>query len=98
MPLPEAAACPPLGRGHDWTGAVTALAGSPATGPLTGIKVLMMGGLGPGPFCGMLLAGLGADVLRVDRVNEVDLPPHVDVVTRRGQRSIAGRRQGSPRA
>ena len=54
---------------------MTALAGSPGNGPLTGIKVLMMGGLGPGPFCGMLLAGLGADVLRVDRVNEVDLPP-----------------------
>jgi alpha-methylacyl-CoA racemase len=37
----------------------------------------------------MLLAGLGAEVIRVDRVNEVDLPPHVDVVTRRSQRSIA---------
>jgi alpha-methylacyl-CoA racemase len=71
-------------------GSATAVnAGSAAAGPLSGVKVLMMGGLGPGPFCGMLLAGLGADVIRVDRVNEVDLPPHVDVVTRRGQRSIA---------
>jgi alpha-methylacyl-CoA racemase len=61
----------------------------PLAGPLAGIKVLMMGGLGPGPFCGMLLGDLGADVVRVDRVNEVDLPPPVDVVTRRSQRSIA---------
>ena len=33
----------------------------------------------------MLLAGLGAGVIRVDRVSEVDLPPHVDVVTRRAR-------------
>ena len=38
------------------------------SGPLTGIRVVELVGLGPGPFCGMLLADLGADVLRVDRV------------------------------
>ena len=45
------------------------------TGPLAGVRIVMMGGLGPGPFCGMLLAGLGADLVRVDRVAEVDGPP-----------------------
>jgi alpha-methylacyl-CoA racemase len=36
-------------------------------GPLAGIRVVEVGGLGPGPFAGMLLADLGADVLVVDR-------------------------------
>ena len=38
------------------------------TGPLTGVRVLEIVGLGPGPFCGMVLADLGASVLQVDRV------------------------------
>ena len=38
------------------------------SGPLTGVRVVELVGLGPGPFCGMLLADLGAEVLRVDRV------------------------------
>ena len=37
-------------------------------GPLEGCRVVELLGLGPGPFCGMLLADLGADVVRVDRV------------------------------
>jgi alpha-methylacyl-CoA racemase len=37
------------------------------TGPLRGVRVLEFAGLGPGPFCGMLLADLGADVVRIDR-------------------------------
>jgi alpha-methylacyl-CoA racemase len=37
-------------------------------GALAGVRVVELVGLGPGPFCGMLLADLGADVLRVDRV------------------------------
>jgi len=36
-------------------------------GPLAGVRVLEISGIGPGPFCGMLLADLGADVVRVDR-------------------------------
>ena len=59
------------------------------TGPLAGVSVVMMGGLGPGPFCGMLLGDLGARVVRVDRLDDVDQPPPVDVVMRRSQRSVA---------
>ncbi len=38
-----------------------------ANGPLSGLKVLEFAGIGPGPFCGMLLSDLGADVVRIDR-------------------------------
>jgi alpha-methylacyl-CoA racemase len=38
-----------------------------AQGPLTGVRVIEMAGIGPGPFCAMLLADMGADLLRVDR-------------------------------
>ena len=59
------------------------------TGPLDGVRVVMMGGFGPAPFCGMLLADLGADVVRVDRVGEVDGERPIDALLRRSQRSIA---------
>src|ERR1700744_6581598 len=36
-------------------------------GPLTGLKVVEFAGIGPGPFSGMLLSDLGADVVRIDR-------------------------------
>jgi len=36
-------------------------------GPLSGYKIIEMAGLGPGPFCGMMLGDMGADVIRVDR-------------------------------
>ena len=35
-------------------------------GPLKGTKIIEMAGIGPGPFCGMILADLGAEVIRVD--------------------------------
>jgi len=35
--------------------------------PLDGVRVLELGGIGPVPFCGLLLTQLGADVVRVDR-------------------------------
>ena len=38
-------------------------------GPLKGIKILEMAGIGPGPFCGMVLADLGAEVIRIDRAS-----------------------------
>ncbi|MFZ5486966.1 MAG: CaiB/BaiF CoA transferase family protein [Pseudomonadota bacterium] len=37
------------------------------SGPLKGLKVIEFGGIGPGPFCAMLLADMGADVIRLDR-------------------------------
>ncbi|MEV0075363.1 CaiB/BaiF CoA-transferase family protein [Nocardia neocaledoniensis] len=40
-------------------------------GPLTGLKIIELAGLGPGPWCGMLLSDLGAEVLRVDRPDAV---------------------------
>ena len=39
------------------------------SGPLAGLRVVEMVGLGPGPFCGMFLADMGAEVVRVDRVD-----------------------------
>ena len=38
-------------------------------GPLKGLKILEFSGIGPGPFCGMLLADLGADVIRLDKAS-----------------------------
>jgi crotonobetainyl-CoA:carnitine CoA-transferase CaiB-like acyl-CoA transferase len=42
-------------------------------GPLAGVKVIELAGIGPGPMCAMLLADLGATVLRIDRREPVDL-------------------------
>jgi alpha-methylacyl-CoA racemase len=42
-------------------------------GPLAGMRIVEMAGIGPAPFCGMLLADLGADVIRVDRLTAADL-------------------------
>ncbi len=36
-------------------------------GPLSGVKIVEFAGIGPGPFCGMLLSDMGADVVRIDR-------------------------------
>jgi alpha-methylacyl-CoA racemase len=58
-------------------------------GPLAGTRIVMMGGLGPGPFCGMLLGDLGADIVRIDRPGDADRPLPIDSVMRRSQRSIA---------
>ncbi|OBB92603.1 CaiB/BaiF CoA-transferase family protein [Mycobacterium sp. 852002-40037_SCH5390672] len=59
------------------------------TGPLRGVRIIMMGGLGPAPFCGMLLGDLGAEVIRVDALGGVDGPLPVDHTVRRSQRSLA---------
>jgi alpha-methylacyl-CoA racemase len=60
--------------------------------PLHGVRVIEMAGLGPGPYCAMLLADMGADVVRVDRPGGGALPgapdPERDVLNR-GRRSIA---------
>ena len=58
-----------------------------AQGPLKGVKVVEFAGIGPGPFCGMLLSDLGADVVRIDRKGPGRASP-ADI-TARGRRSIA---------
>jgi alpha-methylacyl-CoA racemase len=56
-------------------------------GPLTGIKVIEFSGIGPGPFAGMLLADMGADVIRIDRHDAKQSVP-ADILSR-GKRSAA---------
>ena len=58
-------------------------------GPLEGIRIIEMAGLGPGPFCGMLLADMGAEIIRVDRPNSADFSGGTkgDAMAR-GKRSI----------
>ncbi|MGV9349126.1 CaiB/BaiF CoA transferase family protein [Streptomyces spiralis] len=58
-------------------------------GPLTGVRVVELAGIGPGPFAAMLLADLGADVVRVDRPGGAGLgidPAHD--LTNRNKRSV----------
>lgn len=61
-------------------------------GPLQGIRIIEMAGIGPGPFCAMLLADMGADVLRIDRADAVgakgERDPRLEPLSR-GRRSIA---------
>jgi len=58
-------------------------------GPLAGIRVLEVGGVGPNPFAGMLLADMGADVLRLDRAGGLlGLGPGLDP-TLRGRQVLA---------
>ncbi|HZQ26197.1 MAG TPA: CaiB/BaiF CoA-transferase family protein [Acidimicrobiales bacterium] len=63
------------------------------SGPLEGIRIIELAGIGPGPFAAMLLSDLGADVLRVDRAQAVadgaagNDQPHWDLLNR-GRRSI----------
>ena len=61
-------------------------------GPLAGIKIIELAGIGPGPFAAMLLADMGATVIRVDRTQAADLgvalPPRLNVMNR-GRRSVA---------
>ncbi len=60
-------------------------------GPLNGVRVIEMAGIGPAPFCGMLLADMGADVLRIDRPNAADpgvaIPTKLDLLNR-NKRSV----------
>jgi alpha-methylacyl-CoA racemase len=62
---------------------------SAPTGPLAGLRVLELAGIGPGPFAAMLLADLGADVVRVDRPGGAGLgiEPRYDI-TNRNKRSV----------
>jgi alpha-methylacyl-CoA racemase len=59
-------------------------------GPLTGYRIIELAGIGPGPFAGMMLSDMGAEVLRVDRAQAVrpGAQPPVEDVLGRGRRSV----------
>jgi alpha-methylacyl-CoA racemase len=64
---------------------------SPSAGPLSGLRVVEVAGIGPGPHACMLLADLGADVVRVERVTTAALVPgrsDVPDATLRGRRVV----------
>lgn len=55
-------------------------------GPLTGVRIIELAGIGPGPFCGMMLSDMGAEVIRVDRLGSRSRGQDV---LNRGRQSIA---------
>ena len=58
------------------------------TGPLAGVRVIELGGIGPGPHAAMMLADLGADVVRVRRPGSVQMPAENLDLLHRGKRVI----------
>ncbi len=65
---------------------------TPGSGPLSGYRIIELAGIGPAPFAGMMLADMGAEVIRVERAQSVRSPvpdtPHWDIL-QRGRRNIA---------
>lgn len=61
-----------------------------SSGPLTGLKVIELAGLGPGPFAGMLLADLGAEVIQIERLSGSagQIPEGLDAL-RRNRSAVA---------
>ena len=57
-------------------------------GPLKDLKIIEMAGIGPAPFCGMVLSDLGAEVIRIDRVTSAGSVSKQDA-NNRGKKSIA---------
>jgi alpha-methylacyl-CoA racemase len=64
-------------------------------GPLAGVKVIEIKGIGPGPFAGMLLADMGADVIVIERSSKgsgtVALPAAMDALTSGAARALLDR-------
>lgn len=58
------------------------------SGPLAGVKVIELGGIGPGPHAAMVLADLGADVVRVRRPGGLQMPPENVDLLHRGKRVV----------
>ena len=61
-------------------------------GPLAGLRIIEAGGIGPVPFCGMLLADMGAEIVRFDRIATAEIGLPVErrfEVMLRGRRSLA---------
>lgn len=66
------------------------LSANPSRGPLTGLKIIEFAGIGPGPFTGMMLADMGADVILIDRAADVArASKYPRAASNRGKRSIA---------
>ena len=66
------------------------LSANPSRGPLTGLKIIEFAGIGPGPFTGMMLADMGADVILIDRAADVArAAKYPRAASNRGKRSIA---------
>jgi len=61
----------------------------PGVGPLRDVTILELGGIGPAPFCGMVLADLGAEVIRIDRTDVVGSGDRRTEPLLRGRSSIA---------
>ena len=65
--------------------------GPAGQGPLSGVRVVEIAGIGPGPFCAMMLADMGAEVVRIDRAGNVTggdpATPPADILNR-GRRSV----------
>ncbi|OBK18717.1 CaiB/BaiF CoA transferase family protein [Mycobacterium asiaticum] len=57
-------------------------------GPLAGVKVIELGGIGPGPHAGMVLADMGADVVRVRRPGGLQMPAEDRDLLHRGKRVV----------
>ena len=57
-------------------------------GPLAGLRIVELAGIGPGPFAAMMLADMGAEVLRIDRADAVGGPAPRWDVNARGRRSV----------
>jgi len=57
-------------------------------GPLKGVKIIEVGGIGPGPFCGMMLSDMGAEIIRVDRKGQQSRVGSQYDILHRGRRSI----------
>src|ERR1700740_827784 len=57
-------------------------------GPLAGVRVIELGGIGPGPHAGMVLADLGADVVRVRRPGGLQMPSEGRALMHRGKRIV----------
>jgi alpha-methylacyl-CoA racemase len=60
----------------------------PGGGPLAGVRVIELGGIGPGPHAGMVLADLGADVVRVRRPGGLTMPAEDRDLLHRGKRIV----------
>ncbi len=58
-------------------------------GPLEGIRIIEIAGIGPGPFCGMMLADMGAQVIRIDRAGQAGTTAIPNDVLNRGRKSVA---------